>query len=325
MWRIPTDTPQTSTPNGRTKLQEVTPETPLDEIFQKWGEDGALVIKGLLTPGQVAEFTSEIEQVIEKTRRGALLDHPLLQAFHGRRTKRAAGLANHSKVFRENLLENDLVHAICHRNYTTGGNAGDYWLSTGSTLFAGGPQDPQELHRDLNNYPPAVLLGPDFDDVQMNFLIALSPFREDNGATRVIPGSQKWPFDQRGNQEMTIPAIMDPGDCLLLSGKVVHGMGANTTTEERKALQLSVCAGYLTPSEAHPSIVTLETAKKLSPRAQRFLGFRSQYPRGSPGLWTKDYTELALHLELDDLDGLMVYLRDLAKSHPVEDPVGKLF
>jgi len=27
----------------------------------------------------------------------------------------------------------------------------------------------------------------------MNFLIALSEFREDNGGTRVIPGSNRWP------------------------------------------------------------------------------------------------------------------------------------
>ncbi|KAF5239314.1 hypothetical protein FANTH_10017 [Fusarium anthophilum] len=325
MWKIPTDTPQTAVSNGRTKLQEVTPQDPLDEVFEKWNQDGAVIIKGLLSPSQVTEFLSEIEDVIANTRRGAIIDHPLLQAFHGPRTKRAGGLANHSKVFRENLIDNDFVHAICKRNYTMGGNSGDYWLSTGSTLFAGGPQGPQELHRDLNSYPPVVLLGPDFDEVMMNYLVALTPFRAENGATVVIPGSHKWPFDQRGSPAMAIPAEMEPGDCLLVNGKVIHGMGANTTTEERKAVQMSICSGYLTPSEAHSQIVTLDTAKKLSARAQRFLGFRSQYPRGSPGLWTADYAELALHLKLDDFDSVLKDLQGLAEAHPVEDPVGKLF
>lgn len=319
MWRIPTDTPQTAVPNGRTKLQEVTPQTPLDDVFQRWHEDGAIIIKGLLTTDQVAQFNSEIEGVMESTRQGAHIER--LQDFHGRRTKRAGGLTNHSKVFREKILDNDFVHAICLRNYSSGGSGGDYWLYTGTTLSAGGPQKAQDLHRDLSHYPPAVLLGPDFDDVQITFIIALCPFRDENGATRVIPGSQKWPFDQRGSPNMTVPAVMDPGDCCLISGKVVHGMGANRTTEERKAVQLSVCAGYFTPSEAHSHIVTMETAKQLSRRAQRFLGFRSQYTRGSPGLWSKDYVDLALHLGLDDYDGLMEDLNQLKKSQTE----GKLF
>jgi hypothetical protein len=54
----------------------------------------------------------------------------------------------------------------------------------------------------------------------------------------------------------------------------------------------------------------MDTVKKLSKRAQRFVGFRSQYPRGSLGLWTKDYTELALHLKLDDFHGAMKALLD---------------
>lgn len=82
-------------------------------------------------------------------------------------------------------------------------------------------------------------------------------------------------------------------------------MGENKTETERKCIQLTVIPSFLTPAEAHPFIIKLETVKKLSKRAQRFVGFRSQYPRGSPGLWTKDYIELALHLGLDDLQGAM--------------------
>ncbi|KAJ4316134.1 hypothetical protein N0V94_005622 [Neodidymelliopsis sp. IMI 364377] len=322
MWRIPTETAQTAVPNGHTRLQTVTEKTSLDHVFKAWNEDGAIVIKGLLTPEQVTEFNAETEEVMNSTEAGARLER--LQTFHGRRTKRAGGLANHSRVFRDHLLDNDFIHAICKRNYSTGGNAGDYWLYTGTTLTAGGPQGLQPLHRDNSHYPPAVLLGPDFDDVQITFIVALSPFRAENGATRIIPGSHKWSFDQRGCQEMTIPAEMDAGDCCLISGKVVHGMGANITTDERKAVQISVCAGYLTPSEASSHIVTLDNVKKLSRRAQRFLGFRSQYTRGSPGLWMKDYVDLALHFGLDDFDGLMEDLRE-REAQPVQNQEDKLY
>lgn len=143
-------------------------------------------------------------------------------------------------------------------------------------------------------------LGPEGTEAQINFIIATTDFTEANGATRVIPGSNNWPFSQRGTAEQTIPAEMKAGDCLLISGKVVHGTGKNTTDSPRNCLIMSVCASFLTPEEAHPFVVKIETAKKLSKRAQQFVGFRSQWPRGSPGLWLKDFSELALHLGLDE-------------------------
>lgn len=303
MWRIPTDTPQTAVSNGHTTLVEVTTETPLDDFFKAFEDDGAIVIKGLLTPEQVEQFNRETEPIMAATPRGSHIE--AMQPFHGRRTKRAGGLTNHSEVFRTHLLDNDYVHAICARNFRANGNNGDYWLWTGTTLTAGGPQPIQPLHRDLTHLPAAVMMGPDFEDVQLTFIVALCPFRVENGATQVIPGSQKWPFDQRGSREQTISAVMEPGDCCLISGKIVHSMGENVTTGDRKAVQLSVCSGYFTPSEAHTHIVPLELAKTLSPRVQRFLGFRSQYTRGSPGLWTAGYRDIGVHFGLSNLDNFM--------------------
>jgi len=316
MWRIPTDTPQVAVPNRPGNLRDVTVDTPLDEVFQYWQEDGAVVIRGLLTPSQTKQMTTELAPILERVQRGSLIPHPTLQAFHGRKTKRAGDIINHSPIFRDHVLENDFIQAICKRCYSEGGNAGDYWLSAATTLNAGGPQDAQMLHRDLGSYPPYALLGPDGTESQINFLIATTDFSEANGATRVIPGSHKWPFDQRGRMEQTIPAELKAGDGLLISGKVVHGMGENKTDSDRGCIQMSVCASFLTPAEAHPFIVDLETAKKLSRRSQRFLGFRSQYPRGSPGLWTKDYVELALHLGMDDFSGIMEDMQELSKGRP---------
>ncbi|KAJ5451848.1 hypothetical protein N7445_000031 [Penicillium cf. griseofulvum] len=109
----------------------------------------------------------------------------------------------------------------------------------------------------------------------------------------------------------TIPAEMKKGDVLLIGGKVIHGMGEKKTQEERKCIQLIVVPSFLTPSEAQPLIVTLDTAKTMPKRAQRFLALRSQYPRGSLGLWIKDYIDLALHVGLDDLRGAMEDLQDV--------------
>ncbi|EAS30225.3 toxin biosynthesis protein [Coccidioides immitis RS] len=314
MWRVPTDIPQVAVPNGL-KLAEVTMDTPLDEVFKHWKESGAVILKNILTPAEASQITTELESRLDSIQRSSLVPHPDLSAFHGPKTKRAGDLINHSATFREQILENDFIHAICKRCFSEGGHNGDYWLSTASTLNASGPQPPQVLHRDLTSYPPYAQLGPEGTEAKISFLFAFSDFREDNGATRIIPGSNKWPFHQRGNMKQTIPAEMKKGDCLLIGGKVIHGMGENKTETERKCIQLTVVPSFLTPSEAQPFIIKLETVKKLSKRAQWFVGFRLQYPRGLLGLWTKDYIDLALHLGLDDLQGVM---KDL--QHVIDQP-----
>ena len=71
--------------------------------------------------------------------------------------------------------------------------------------------------------------------VMVNFLIALTDFTEENGATRVIPGSNDWDdYEDRGTPEMTIPAEMKAGDVIFFNGKVSHGGGANVTENERR-------------------------------------------------------------------------------------------
>jgi ectoine hydroxylase-related dioxygenase (phytanoyl-CoA dioxygenase family) len=301
--------PATAQPNGNT-LPQVTVDTPLEEIFAHWHRSGAIVVKNILSKDDAAKINAELEPLLDTVQRGSLVPHKDLQIFHGSKTRRAGDLINHSPTFRARVIENDFIHAICKRCFREGGHNGDYWLSTASTLNAMGPQPGQVLHRDLTSYPPYAQLGPEGTEAKISFLFAFCDFRENNGATRIIPGSNQWAFDQRGKMEQTIPAEMGMGDCLLLSGKVVHAMGENKTHTERKCTQLTVVPSFLTPSEAHPLIITMDTVKKLSKRAQRFVGFRSQYPRGSPGLWTKDYTELALHLELDDFQGAMKALLD---------------
>jgi ectoine hydroxylase-related dioxygenase (phytanoyl-CoA dioxygenase family) len=92
---------------------------------------------------------------------------------------------------------------------------------------------------------------------------------------------------------------MKPGDALFISGKTVHGGGANVTADQyRRAVSFAFNPGYLVGEEAYPFLVSRDVAAGLPERVQRILGFRSQYPLGSPGLWQVDYAELADYLGL---------------------------
>jgi ectoine hydroxylase-related dioxygenase (phytanoyl-CoA dioxygenase family) len=155
------------------------------------------------------------------------------------------------------------VHSITNKVYEE--ESGSYWMTTAQVIEIGPGNKAQRLHRDLENQFPFIAMGPSGPEVVLNFFIALTEFTEENGATRVIPKSNVWPdFTYRGTPEMTIPAEMHAGDCLLISGKTVHRGGANQTTDfRRRAVAFSFQPGYLTPEEAYPFLIDMEIAKKL--------------------------------------------------------------
>ncbi|MFG3151630.1 phytanoyl-CoA dioxygenase family protein [Streptomyces sp. NPDC048219] len=279
-------------------LSSVATDTPAEEILQLLTRDGGVIVRNFLTREQMNRFNTEIEPPLQALRPGSTHEDDMVAAFHGSNTKRLTNLVTHSATFRNEILEHSLVHEICDRIFLP--ESGTYWMTTAQVIEIGPRSQAQMLHRDLENWFPFIGMGPGGPEVTLNFLIALTDFTEENGATRVIPGSNHWSdFEDRGTPEQTVPAIMNAGDALLFSGKTAHGGGANRTGDEyRRAVAFALNPGFLTGEEAYPFLVDMEVARTLSPRVQRLLGFRSQYPTGSPGLWQVDYADLGDHLGL---------------------------
>ncbi|MEV5512127.1 phytanoyl-CoA dioxygenase family protein [Streptomyces flaveolus] len=279
-------------------LTSVANDTPAEEILKIVTRDGGVIIKGFLTQEQIARFNAEIEQPLRALAPGSTHENEIVAAFHGSNTKRLTNLVTHSPTFRSEVIDHPLVHEISDLVFLQ--ESGTYWMTTAQVIEIGPGNQAQMLHRDLENWFPFIGMGPKGPEVTINFLVALTDFTEENGATRVIPGSNHWSdFEDRGTPEQTIPAVMNAGDVLLISGKTAHGGGANRTGDEyRRGLAFTFNAGFLTGEEAYPFLVDKELARTLSPRVQRMLGFRSQYPTGSPGLWQVDYADLGDHLGL---------------------------
>lgn len=280
-------------------LQRVSNTTDIAEIREIVDRDGGVIIEGLLTADQVARFNAQIEQPLAALAPGGKHELEIVNEFHGANTKRLTNLVTHSQVFREEVIDHDLVHALCEATFLE--ESGTFWMTTAQVIEIGPGNRAQMLHRDLENWFPFVGMGPAGPEVTVNFLIALTDFTEENGATRVIPGSNHWPdFQDRGTPDQTVPATMKAGDALFFSGKTAHGGGANITTDQyRRGLAFAFNPGYLVGEEAYPFLVDRDIVKTLPERVQRILGFRSQYPLGSPGLWQVDYRELGEYLGLD--------------------------
>ncbi|KAJ3497093.1 hypothetical protein NLG97_g2164 [Lecanicillium saksenae] len=263
-----------------------------EQILAELHRAGGVILDGLLSREQVGTMNSELDEPLHQLQAGSTHKSERIKAFHGVNTKRLTGLTTCSKTFRDYLLDNDVCHGISEKVFHP--QTGTYWLTTAQVIEIGPGNKAQFLHRDQDQFLVFTPMGPDAPEATINFLVALTDFTEENGATRVIPGSHKWPdFTVRADPSDTIPAEMKAGDACLILGKTVHGGGANKTASEyRRAVSFAFQASFLTPEEAYAHITPKEIVRSLSLRAQRVIGFRSQFPTGSPGLWQANYSEL---------------------------------
>lgn len=215
--------------------------------------------------------------------------------FGGTKTVRFTGLAALTPAFLT-ILDNDIFHSVASAMLLP--CCGSYWLNTAQIIYIGPGEKAQVLHRDASNWWQFVqATWPHSPEITLSSMIGLDHVSEELGATRVLPGSHRWTNYERYVEAETVAAELGPGDALLYSGYVVHGGGANRTADRtRRAMHMSVVAGWLTPEEAHPldfsradggtngGLLAAQPA-----RVQRMLGHRSYDPRPHQGggLWLR--------------------------------------
>jgi ectoine hydroxylase-related dioxygenase (phytanoyl-CoA dioxygenase family) len=274
--------------------------SPVADVVRFVHRDGAVILRDVLNAEQLTEINAELDGPMEATRCGSAKENVDYQAFHGYRTKRLTNTISRSRVAREDFIGNpvtlgyvtELFKDVCDT----------FWLQSSQTIEIHPGEKVQPLHRDMDNYPVFRRYGAEkAPEVTVNYLLALVDSTEAAGATRVIPGSNKWPFEERGKPQMTIAAELEAGSALLMSGKTIHGGGANITTNvKRRVLSAGFNPGFLMPEDAHPFSVPLELARTMSPALQQITGFRSfhQFRQHGGSLWQYDFEELADHLKL---------------------------
>lgn len=228
------------------------------EILER---DGALVIDRLADGGTIERILAEMAPFIEATPVGS-------DGFAGRRTRRTGALVARSPSARalvQHPLVLDVTAALLHR-------ARSFQLHLTQTIAIGPGEPAQSIHRDqwaFDFFP-----FPADHHVQCNTIWALTDFTEENGATRIIPGSQSWPDDQHHTHDETIAAEMERGSCLLYTGKVYHGGGANRSDADRIGLNITYVVGWLRQEENQYLSVPREIAETLDDELLRLIGYR---------------------------------------------------
>jgi ectoine hydroxylase-related dioxygenase (phytanoyl-CoA dioxygenase family) len=255
----------------------------VDAVEAALREAGCAVIERLVPAEQLDRIEAELEPHLRATEPGA-------DEFTGRNTRRTGALLARSHGFRD-LAAHPLVLGALDR--VLGDHATSYQLHLTQVIEIGPGEPAQIVHRDQWAFD--FFEFPAGFEVECHTMWAMEDFTDENGATRVIPGSNHWEDKLRPTNEQTIAAEMPKGSVLLYLGSLYHGGGANRSTRARRGINVGYTLSWLRQEENQYLACPPDIARELPESLARLAGYqRGAYALGYYG---------DLHDPLDALHG----------------------
>jgi hypothetical protein len=238
------------------------------EVAEAIARDGAVIVDDVVAPSVMDDVRSELAPWLDATPCGP-------DEFSGRNTRRTGGLVARSRTCRE-LVTHPLVLGAAHELLKDGTS---FQLHLTQVIAIGPGEPAQTIHRDqwaFDFFP-----FPQGYDVQCNTIWAMTDFTEENGATRVVPGSNRLADRLEFTQSDTVPAEMRKGSVLVYSGSVYHGGGANRSNDVRAGINITYNRSWLRQEENQYLAVPFEIARTLPDDLLRLIGYaRGAYALG---------------------------------------------
>ena len=240
-------------------LQHLPADASAETIAAILDSDGALILDDMLSPAQVAAVMGELNPYIDATPVGR-------DTFTGFATTRTGALVARSPLSRE-LVTHPAILAACDAYLLRACDRYQLHLTQVIRIKPGQPR--QALHRDR------LAWGGFLKDVepQLNTIWAMTDFTEENGATRVVPGSPGWPEGRRAEPDEIGYAEMKAGSVLVYSGSVIHAGGENSSDHDRVGVNITYCLGWLRQEENQYLSCPPEIARTLDKPLQGLLGY----------------------------------------------------
>jgi ectoine hydroxylase-related dioxygenase (phytanoyl-CoA dioxygenase family) len=250
-------------------LQRLHARDSIDAIAKALDSDGGVIVEGFLTTDTLARIRSEVADARAAANPGLKHLNPAIQFFFGDKTRHVNGMAAQSRVFATEVMIHPLFLALCDRVLLP--SCARYQLNLGHLIDRGPGALAQMLHRDELVW---VHLPRPHPEVQLASMIALEDFRVENGATRLVPGSHRWPHARKPEEHEIAHAVMPAGSAVIYLGSTIHGAGTNSTASEwRPGLHVSYVVGWLRTEENNYLAVPPEIARTLPRAAQEVLGY----------------------------------------------------
>jgi ectoine hydroxylase-related dioxygenase (phytanoyl-CoA dioxygenase family) len=249
------------TENAMAATARLNAQATADEVAAALGRDGYAVVEQLLTREEAAAKRAELTRILTETPIGR-------NDFEGFKTRRIYALFAKTRAFDEPATH-PLVLGVLDRVLGP-----SYQLSAPVGIEISPGETAQVLHTDDGIYP----IARPHQELVLNTMWALDDFTEQNGATRVVPGSHVW-VDRRPDASTPVElATMPAGSVMFFVSSVFHGGGANNSDRPRLGTILEYVVGWLRPQENHILAVPRETARTLPQRLQELLGYNIHPP-----------------------------------------------
>jgi ectoine hydroxylase-related dioxygenase (phytanoyl-CoA dioxygenase family) len=240
-----------------------------DAVLAALRADGAVLVDEFIPAATVAAIRAEVDGAVAAAEAGMRTVNPAVQAFYGPHTKHVSALAAVSPTFADEVVAHPTYAAICDAVLLP--SCSRYQLNLGHLIARGPGAEAQLAHRDEDVWPH---FPRPHDELQVASLVALTDFRVDTGATRVVPGSHRWPRERRPEPDEIADAVVPPGGAVIYLGSTIHFAGTNSTADEwRLGAHISFTLGWLRTEENNSLAVPPAVARSLSPRAQELLGY----------------------------------------------------
>lgn len=225
-------------------------------------EHGYVILPDCFTKAEAKEARDEINRLLGEAPLGGR------NAFEGLNTNRIYSLLNKSRVFDKFVM---LPRVLALNDYFLDPG---YLLTAFHTISINPGEKAQRLHHD-DGYIQVPRPRAPFGSAIM---VAFDEYTKTNGATRIIPGSHTWGGDRGGTPEETIPALCPEGGVVYFISTLIHGGGANTSTEPRQSATVQYCQPYIRPIENQILAVDPRKLGEIHPRIVELMGYKHMEP-----------------------------------------------
>ena len=243
-----------ATPDART-LDDATIESHAERVKT----EGWTVVEDAIAPDLVDELN---EDLLRLERSLGIV--PADNLFEGTRTTRIYNLLVHGQVY-ERVPIHPNVLPIVEKVLDPG-----LLISSLSSIAIGPDESAQMIHAD----DQIIGLPKPHPPIICNTMWAITDFTEENGATRLCPGTHLADHSPNLLENYdSIPAEMSKGSVLVWVGSLWHGGGANQTDRRRVGVAMNYCAGFLRQQENQQLGIPVDTVKRFPRRLQELVGY----------------------------------------------------
>jgi ectoine hydroxylase-related dioxygenase (phytanoyl-CoA dioxygenase family) len=229
------------------------PTTDRDEAKADLARWGYCVVKDVLTPGQVRALRQRT------TEQGAGEDSAGVGFHDSGNNQRIWMLVNKGRIFRDLALHPMAIEMMTELL------GPDFLLSSLTANIARPGGKPMYLHTD-QGYVDFWTAKP----LVANIAWMLDDFTDENGGTRLVPGSHLSSDLKAQRARPSVAAEGTAGSALVFDGRLVHGTGANQTADQhRHAILAYYCRPFMRQQESFafgfdPTLRTDENAPLLA-------------------------------------------------------------